>query len=426
MRARTLGWLLGVPLALLLVLAAAVWGLDSADSVPANPPRQVSTDAATVERGRYLATVGNCTACHTRRGEPPMAGGEALTTPFGLVYGGNLTPHEATGLGRWSADDFWRAMHHGRSRDGRLLVPAFPYPEFTRITRDDSDALYAWLRTLAPVERANTPHALRFPYDTQAALKVWRALNFRPATFEPLADQSAAWNRGAYLVKGLAHCSACHGRRDDLGAVIAGREFDGGLIDGQAWYAPALTSSAEAGVADWPQADVVALLRDGVAPRGSVSGPMAEVVYRSTQHLTPVDLDAMAVFLKALPAHPPEEPPAPRPADARTLAAGGKLYEHHCATCHGDAGQGKPGAFPALAGNRAVVMADPTNLVRTILQGGYLPSTAGNPRPHGMPPFGHVLDDAQVASLATFVRGAWGNTGSSVNEIQIVQRRDGR
>jgi mono/diheme cytochrome c family protein len=408
--------------------ASVVAWLDSADAPPSTSPRPVATDAATIERGRYLAQAGNCAACHTRRGEPPYAGGEALRTPFGTVYGGNLTPHAGTGLGAWSTDDFWRALHHGRSRDGRMLTPAFPYPHFTQVTREDSDALFAFLHSVPAVERPSTPNALDFPYDTQLALKVWRALYFRPGAFVAQPEKSAEWNRGAYLVHGLGHCAACHGARNAMGATIADRAFDGAPIPRQGWYAPALTLAAEGSVAAWPVADVVGLLRDGVAPGtgAGVIGPMAEVVARSTRHLSAADAQAMAVFLRDLPVRPAAEPPRVRPADARTLDRGAKLYTDQCATCHGERGEGQPGAFPALAGNRAVTMADPTNLVRVILQGGYGPSTAGRPRPHGMPPFGHVLDDADIAAVTTHVRTAWGNTGAPVSQVQVVQLREGR
>ena len=425
---RVLTWGLGGLLGVLALGAAAIAWLDAADAPPSANPRPVATDAAAIDRGRYLAQAGNCAACHTRRGEPPYAGGEALRTPFGTVYGGNLTPHATTGLGAWSTDDFWRALHHGRSRDGRMLTPAFPYPHFTQVTREDSDALFAFLRSVPAVDRPNTPNALAFPYDTQLALKVWRALYFRPGTFVAQPAKSAEWNRGAYLVNGLGHCAACHGARNAMGATIAGREFDGAPIPGQGWYAPALTLAAEGSVAAWPVADVVGLLRDGVAPGTGavVTGPMAEVVARSTQHLRLADAQAMAVFLRDLPVRPPEEPPRVRPADVRTLDRGARLYADHCATCHGERGEGQPGAFPALAGNRAVTMTDPTNLVRVILQGGYGPSTAGRPRPHGMPPFGHLLDDADIAAITTHVRSAWGNTGTPVNQVQVVQLREGR
>ncbi len=423
-------WLL-VLAALLSALTGGVAWLNlrgeapiAADSSPASgTPEQVA-------RGEYLARAGNCRTCHSARGGEPWAGGRGIATPFGTVFAGNLTPDDETGLGRWSADHFWRALHHGRSRDGRLLYPAFPYPEFSRITREDSDALYAYLRTLRPVRRPATPHALEFPYDTQAALALWRALFFRPGAFEPDAGRSAEWNRGAYLVRGLGHCAACHGGRNLFGATPdAGQSLDGGVIPMRQWYAPALTAPDQAGVADWPVEQVVALLRDGVSPRGSALGPMADVVYRSLQHLREDDLRAIAVFLKSLPQQAPMASHRPAPDPARR-DAGAKLYETHCSDCHGAQGEGArgtaPGAAviaPALAGNRLVTMEPPVNLIRVIVHGGFLPATRGNPRPFGMPPFGLALTDEEIASLASFLRSSWGHAAGEVKPQEVGRLR---
>lgn len=414
---------LALLLTLLALLAAGVAWLNQRGE-PSIAPGAAPADGtpAQIARGAYLARAGNCAACHTARGGPPYAGGRGIATPFGTVYASNLTPDPATGLGRWSADQFWRALHHGRSADGRLLYPAFPYPDYTRVTREDSDALYAFLRSLPPVVQANRAHALEFPYGTQAALAVWRALFFRAGVFEPDPARSPAWNRGAYLVRGLGHCGACHGGRNVLGATPdGGQSLAGGVIPMRQWYAPALTSPAQAGVADWPEDEVVALLRDGVAPRGSVLGPMAEVVLGSTQHLDDADLRAIAAFLKSLPqAAAPRA--APRPADPQVLALGESTYADHCAGCHGAQGEGGRRAdgrllYPALQGSRLVAMDPPINLVRVIVHGGYLPATRGNPRPFGMPPFGLLLDDTRIAALATWLRQREGAAPVAPQEV---------
>jgi len=424
---RYLGWTL---LALVLLLGAAAAGLVALNLRGEDPlPAQAEAFNATpqlVERGRYLALAGNCAGCHTTRGGQPYAGGLPIETPFGTVYSSNLTPDTQAGIGSWSSAHFWRAMHNGRSKDGRLLYPAFPYPNFTQVTREDSDAIYAYLRSVPPAPTANLAHRLRFPYDTQAALAVWRALSFKPEAFVANAGKPAEWNRGAYLVGGLGHCIACHGSRDSLGATQANLGLSGGLIAVQNWYAPSLTDPHEAGVSDWPTADVVALLKTGAAPRASVMGPMAEVVFRSTQYLSDADLAAMASYLKDLPGVPAQ--PAARAAspaarrDAGTMARGQKIYDQRCAYCHGDQGQGEPGAFPPLAGNRSVNMAQTANLSQVIAHGGYLPSTEGNPRPYGMPPFGQVLDAADVAAVLTFIRGSWGNDSPPVTLMDTMRR----
>jgi mono/diheme cytochrome c family protein len=384
------------------------------------PPGQVA-------RGNYLALVGDCMACHTAQGGTPYAGGRGVDTPFGTVYAPNLTPDQKTGIGAWSPDHFWRALHNGRSRDGRLLYPAFPYPNYTHITRQDSDAIFAYLRSLPPVEQPNRPHALRFPYDSQLALAVWRAAYFSPGAHIPDPARSGEWNRGAYLVQGLGHCNACHSARNALGASPGVTDLGGGLIPVQNWYAPSLTAAHEAGVADWEPQQIVDLLKKGVSPKASVLGPMAEVVFRSTQYIADDDLRAMAVYLKSLP--PAHVQPrsagseAARAASGRLFEQGAKVYEKDCASCHGDKGQGAPGAYPALAGNRAVLMDSSVNLVRVVVEGGFAPATAANPRPYGMPPFATALNDEEIAAVATFVRRSWGNDAAPVSPLDVSRSR---
>jgi mono/diheme cytochrome c family protein len=416
---------------LLALFAAIVFALNWRDeaAIPADATPAAGTPEQ-VAHGERLARIGNCATCHTVRGGVTYAGGRGIATPFGTVYAGNLTPDDATGLGRWSADHFWRALHNGRSADGRLLYPAFPYPDFTRVTRADSDAIYFYLRSLAPVRQTNRPHALQSPYDTQAAVAVWRALFFRPGTYEPDPTRTPLWNRGAYLVRGLGHCAACHGGRNFLGATPqGGMSLGGGLIPMLNWYAPALTAPDQAGLADWSEAEIVALLRDGTSARGSAIGPMADVVLRSTQHWAAQDLSAVATFLKSLPQQLPRKREVAR-ADPAQLELGVRLYERHCAGCHGDDGrgattrQGAP-AHPALVGNRTVTMDPPANLVRAILHGGYLPATAGNPRPFGMPPFALVLNDAEVAAVATWLRQGWGRRAKAVTALEVTRHRGG-
>lgn len=375
-----------------------------------------------VERGRYLALAGNCAGCHTARGGAAYAGGRGIETPFGTLYTSNLTPEPLTGIGLWNADHFWRAMHNGRSRDGRLLYPAFPYTSFTQMTREDSDAIYAWLRTVPPAAQANRAHTLAFPYDTQAALAVWRAIFFTPGRFEPQPQRSAEWNRGAYLMGGLGHCIACHGSRNSLGATDTTRGLVGGMLPGENWYAPALDAASEAGVAQWSTQDVVTLLKTGRTAQASVLGPMAEVVYRSTQYLSDADLHAMAVYLQALPAAPVPPPSPPGRRNDVLMQRGEKVYAQQCAWCHGERGEGVAGPFPPLAGNRAVTMRNVSNLVQVVRRGGFLPATEGNPQPYGMPPFGHLIDDADIAAVLSYVRGSWGNAAPEVTQREAMQR----
>jgi cytochrome c553 len=395
-------------------------------SVAGSPP---SAAATLVAQGAYLARAGNCGACHSTRGGTPYAGGRAIETPFGTVYSSNLTADPATGLGRWSAADFWQAMHQGRSRDGRLLYPAFPYTSFTQITRADSDALFAYLQTVPAHTQPNRAHDLRWPYSTQTALAAWRAWYFEPGVYQPDSRQGADWNRGAYLVRGLGHCAACHTPRNALGASQDTLDLAGGLIPMQHWYAPSLRSPLEAGVSGWQPQHIVALLKTGVAAPGSASGPMAEVVLDSTQYLSQADLSAVAVYLQSLatPASPAAGKPGSAQRDETAPSASGKeakLYERHCAGCHGEQGEGHAGAYPALAHNRAVTLPSTTNLIQMVLHGGFAPATAGNPRPFGMPPFVLQMSDKDTAGVLTYIRKAWGNIAPAVSELDVKRVRD--
>lgn len=280
----------------------------------------------------------------------------------------------------------------------------------------------AFLRSVPAVQQPNTPHALRFPYDSQVALAVWRALFFRPGEFEAEAGKSAEWNRGAYLVRGLGHCQACHAPRNVFGATKENLGLSGGLIPMQDWYAPSLASPAEAGVQAWSPEEAVRLLHDGQAAKGAAMGPMAEVVFRSTQHLVDADLRAIATFLRELPQHPAAAPQFV-PVPPGVLELGARVYKAQCAECHGERGEGGGSAYPPLAGHRTATMASGANLVKVILSGGFPPTTRGNPRPYGMPPFGQDLTNAEIAAVASFVRTSWGNKASAVTELEVDRLR---
>lgn len=419
MRAR--GWAAALAALVLLGLGARI-GFElrreplwrAAPLAPASP--------AQVARGAYLARAGHCAGCHTARGGAAYAGGRAIATPFGSVFAPNLTPDAATGLGRWSSAAFRRALHDGRSADGRLLAPVCPYPNFSLLARDDADAIFAYLRSLPAVAQPNRPSALRVPYGTQAALAVWRTLFFEPAQAPNDASRSAAWNRGATLVGGLGHCSACHGRRNAWQANGGAWDLRGGVIPMQGWYAPALDDPRQAGLADWRLADIVALLKTGRSAQASVSGPMAMVVARSLQFLNDEDRTAIAIYLKTLPQRP-SPPPRVAPPPAATFERGRAVYRDHCADCHGLRGQGSAGAVPALAGNRAVVMPVADNVLRVILGGGFAPATAGDPEPYGMPPFATTLGNEDIAAVANYIRNAWGQQAPAVTAYDVDRQR---
>ncbi len=415
-------WGLLVPALALLAVVGTSWWWQAGSSDRA-PTAARAPAADLVAQGAYLARAGNCMACHTVAGAAPYAGGRPIETPFGIVYSSNLTPDRETGIGNWTSVDFWRALHEGRSRDGRLLNPAFPYTSYTQVSQEDADALFAYLRSLPPVRQPNRPAAMRWPYDSQLALAAWRRLYFSPGVFQRDPTRDAQWNRGAYLVRALGHCSACHGARNLFGAVDQGQALSGSLMPMQDWYAPSLQRTSEAGLAHWPVEEVVRLLQTGVAAQASVSGPMAEVVLHGTQYLSQDDLRAMARYLQALPSADAATADGGPGVAPRVAAAGAAIYEKQCAGCHGDAGEGVAGAYPALARNRAVQQAQTANLVQIVLHGGFPPATQGNPRPFGMPPFKLVLDDRAVAAVLTHIRSAWGNQGAPVQEWDVARYR---
>lgn len=383
----------------------------------AQGPANASADI--VQRGEYLARAGDCIACHTQPGDKLFSGGRAMPTPFGTLFSPNITPDNEMGIGAWTADEFYRMMHTGRSRDGSLLYPAMPFGAYTKVTRADSDAIFAYLRSVPPVHQPNRPHEMRFPYNNRELLLGWRTLYFREGEYQADPTRSVEWNRGAYLVQGLGHCSMCHTAINALGGSSESKAFEGGLIPMQDWYAPSLTSNKEAGLGDWSIEDISDLLQKGVAKRGAVYGPMAEVVYDSLQYLSDEDVRAMAIYLKSLPQHGGEsggngKSKLPGEESALLVRLGSKIYDAQCATCHGKRGEGKLPDFPPLANNQSIQMTSAVNPIRMVLNGGYAPGTAKNPSPYGMPPFAQSLSDEEVAAVVTFIRTAWGNRGTAV------------
>lgn len=408
---------------LMVITAGGLWHVNFNDGVDVNSGPPASTDVTTIARGAYLARVGNCLACHTARGGAPGAGGLPIPTDFGTTFSANLTPDDATGIGHWNSNTFWRAVHFGRGADGRLLIPVFPYTHTTLMPRADADALFAYFKSLPPTVTQPRPQELRWPYGTQVALAVWRALYFQPGSYTADPRHDANWNRGAYLVRGVAHCSVCHATRDALGGADW-NSLTGGVIGGQGWYAPSLVDPREAGLADWPEQEIATLLRVGVARQGRANGPMAETVMRGTQYLSDGDVRAMSIYLRSLPQVVHTSPtsgstPASTAAITGGVLVGQKLYEKNCASCHGSHGEGVGEAYPPLAGNRAVTMPAAENLLQIVLNGGFNAATQGYPRPFGMPPFALQLTDDEIASVLTYIRTAWGNDAGPVSPFKV-------
>ena len=378
-----------------------------------------------VARGEYLARAGDCIACHTASEGNIFAGGRAMPTPFGTLYSSNITPDLETGIGKWTADDFYKTMHTGRFPDGGLIYPAMPYASYTKVTRADSDAIFAYLKTIAPVNQKNRPHDLRFPYNNRQLILGWRTLYFTEGEYKDDPTKSAEWNRGAYLVEGLGHCGMCHSPINALGGTSQADVFKGGLIPMQNWYAPSLTSNREGGLGDWTLKDITDLLQTGIAMRGVVYGPMAEVVHNSLQYLNDEDTKGMAVYLKSIAefSRKPANSGLPNAESSLLVSLGKTVYEARCATCHGAQGEGKPPHWPPLAGNQSIGMESAVNPIRVVLNGGYPPGTAGNPKPYGMPPFAGLLSDNEVAAVVTYIRTSWGNPGAPVSAAQANELR---
>jgi len=365
-----------------------------------------------VQRGEYLARAGDCQSCHTAKGDASalLAGGRRIDTPFGYMLTPNITPDPNTGIGGWSSDDFYRALHDGVNKRGEDMYPTMPYIHYTKVSRSDVNAIYAYLKTVKPVKNAIDINHLHFPYNQRLSLVAWRELYFHEGAFKPDADRSAAWNRGAYLVEGLGHCSDCHSPRNSLGAVEKTKKFSGALLNN--WYGPNLNSDMATGLGSWTVEDIATYLKTG-AYRGKTTalGPMSEVVQTSTSHLNDADLKAMGEYFKSLTPDSHLIPADPK------RQQGAKLYADNCAECHQSNGRGIPGAVPPLAGNGAVVAPDPSDVINVVLRG--IPPRGTYVR---MPSFAPHVTDAQIAEIANYVRMSWGNAAPANATAKVVAK----
>jgi len=375
--------------------------------------------AETIARGKALTIAGDCASCHTADPSKPFAGGKRIDTPFGPIYSPNLTPDRETGLGAWSEEDFRRALRYGVAPDGSRYYPAFPYPNFTKLTRDDLAAIRAYLSTLAPVRNRPPSPQLRWPLNYRVVMRLWDFLFFRPGIFEPDQSKSAEWNRGAYLVAGAAHCGACHTPKNFFGADKRGQAFGGGSVDG--WFAPRLDAAERGGLKSWSVEDIVEYLASGRNGRSNADGPMAEVVVHSTSQMSDADLRAIAVNLKDLPHGAPEpEVTPPPPAE---MSAGKATYDHACIACHEADGSGAPRIYPPLPGNANLQSTDPASTLRIILDGAQTVTTPRAPNAGSMPAYAKELSDQQIADVANYIRNSWGNAAAQVTPAQVAKAR---
>jgi mono/diheme cytochrome c family protein len=380
------------------------------------------TTFSQIERGRYLSKVGDCASCHTAKGGKPLAGGFPIATPFGIIYSTNITPDEETGIGKWSSDDFFKAMHSGIRRDGQHLYPAFPYPWFTKLSRSDVDAIKSYLDTIEPVKQQNKSNELPWPLSWREMVAGWNLLFFDEGTYQPDPSKSATWNRGAYLVEGGGHCAACHTPKNVLGAAKGDDHLQGGDA-GESWFAPSLSSDLRDGIGNWSVAQIVEYLKTGSNHQSATAGPMTDVIINSTQYLSDEDLHAIAVYLKTLPQSGADTAANKTQLDKQAMAQGHDLYWDNCIGCHMEDGAGLKKVFPPLKGSAAIQAKSAASLIQVVLAGEQMAATPNKPTGFAMPAFGWKLSDQQVADLVNYIRNAWGNSAPLVDSGDVADVR---
>ena len=373
-----------------------------------------------IEHGRYLATLADCSACHTKKkGGKPFAGGRPIETPFGVVVSANITPDRETGIGNWTDEQFDNAVRDGIRPDGSRLYPAMPYTAYTKLSRDDVKAIRAYLATVEPVKNPVVTNQLPFPFDIRLGMLGWDALFFHQGEFKPDANKSPEWNRGAFLVNGPGHCGACHTRKNVLGGDETSAALQGGQVQG--WFAPDITGDRVSGLGGMSTDEIVTLLKTGHDKVGTVTGPMSEEVEASSSHFSDSDLKAIATYLKSLPGNETSATPLVQ-SDSR-MKAGRAIYRDTCSACHGLDGKGSPNLFPALAKAPSVRAKDPTSAVRVILRGARSAATSAEPTAPAMPSFGWELKDDQIAAVLTYIRNSWGNAAAAVSPDDVGKQR---
>lgn len=373
-----------------------------------------------IEHGRYLATLADCTACHTQKdGAKPFAGGRPIETPFGTIVSANITPDRETGIGNWTDEQFDDAVRHGRRPDGSRLYPAMPYTSYTKMSRDDVKAIRAYLATIEPVHNPVVTDQLPFPLNIRLNMSVWDALFFRDGEFKPDPNKSSEWNRGAFLVTGPGHCGACHTPKNFLGADKRSERLRGGQVQG--WFAPDITNDQMRGLGSMSVDDVVTLLKTGHNQLATVTGPMAEEVEDASAHFRDDDLKAIATYLKSLPGSETQDTPLDQ-SDPR-MVAGQAIYRDTCSACHGLDGKGVPNLFPALAKAPSVRSKDATSAIRVILRGARSVATQAEPTAPAMPSFAWQLKDDQIAAVVTYIRNSWGIAAPAVATDDVSKQR---
>jgi mono/diheme cytochrome c family protein len=384
---------------------------------PISRPAAGSFPADLVAKGEALSAAGHCAACHTQPGGQPFAGGYSLHTPFGIIYGDNISPDPQTGIGTWSLEAFTRAMREGVARDGSHLLPAFPYYAFTKLSDDDVNALYAYLMTRPAVSNTVPANTIPAPLKIRALQEGWKILFFKSGRFQVDPSKNAEWNRGAYLSSALADCAGCHTPRDVLGAEESRHRYGGWLIEG--WIAPALTDANPSPVA-WTQEELFTYLRTGVTPLHGATGSTMALVIRDALALPVVpdsDVRAIALYFSDLDrasARANGTEAATQEALATSELGGGQghdpdadLYASACMSCHYNRAPTPLAVRPELALNSSLSLSEPTNFIQVVLNGASNTETDNNSEGAPglvMPAYGSSLSDAEIARLGAYLR----------------------
>ena len=403
----------------LLVAAGTSWA-DENTSPPAN-------------KGEYLARAGDCVSCHSVPGGKAFAGGLKMGTPLGNIYSTNITPDPETGIGNYSLADFGRAVREGIAKDGHHLYPAMPYPSYAKLTDADVAAMYNFfMKQVPPVHQANKPDEIPSYLSFRWPLAIWNLVFTSGGSYVDKSGHDATWNRGAYLVQGLGHCGACHTPRgvawqekaldDSSSDYLSGAELD-------AWYAPDLRGDVRTGLGGWSKDDIVAFLKHGHNRNGTAFGSMTDVLNNSTPYMSDSDLNAIAVYLKSLPATSSQQAVAYNDATTTALRAGhatqpgAAVYTGTCANCHGADGKGFAPYIPPLAGNPVVLEKDPSSLINLVLNASNPLVVEGTPDAYRMPEFRLQYSDQQIADVLSFIRNGWGNQAPAVTSAQVSDLR---
>ncbi|CAI8736583.1 c-type cytochrome [Pseudomonas sp. IT-P395] len=374
-----------------------------------------------VKRGEYLARAADCMACHTAAGGAPFAGGLPIVSPFGTIYGTNITPSKEHGIGLYSDDEFFAALTEGKRRDGANLYPAMPYTSYHPMPREDSDAIHAYLKTIEPIERAAPVTSLSFPFNVRPGLIGWNMMYGKALKLESAEGKSEAWKRGQYMVEVLGHCGECHTPRGLPGAMQLDKRLTGGILNG--YLAPSLLAT-DLAARGWNEQDLSTFLKHGMSAQGTMFNEMFPVFHNSTQGLNDTDLAAMATFLLG------DKPPAAKalvevPVEKLSASAqrGQQEYLNVCAGCHAVGGEGKPHIAVAMRGNTTLRLEDPRNLLRVIEDGIGEQKFSGFEHMQPMPGFAGKLKPEQLTDLLNYLRQGWGGQSAelAVSDVQKLQ-----